>query len=100
MASSVESSVIGRPFSVGSCLFFLSFAGIDGELVALGGWTGKSIPNGKMQAAESTIDRNDLAEAFTTSENAGRVWCDFMERFSTDSVARQQRRWGRRFCRR
>ena len=42
-------------------------------VVALAAWTGKSIPSVKMQAVESTIDRNDLAEAFTTSENAGRL---------------------------
>jgi len=90
MASSVESSVTGRPFRTGSCFGFLSLAGIAVALAGVVACAGKSIPRGKIQAAESKIDKNDLPDAFTANENAGRSGCDVMERFSTDNIARQR----------
>jgi hypothetical protein len=58
--------------------------------VAFAACTGKSMPNAKTHAVESTIDTIDLAETFTTSEDAERTLCDFMERFSTEWIARQR----------
>ena len=76
MASSAVRSVIGKPFSAGSCFCFLSFAGAAAEA-----GTGRSTPSVKTQANESTMDRTDFAVAKIGGVGAGGCCRDFI-RFS------------------
>src|SRR5713226_2350004 len=73
MASSGLSSVIGRPFSAGSALGFLSFAAAGNAALA-----GNSRVSEKTQAKESTAARNDrsvveISGNFRKKVDAGRV---------------------------
>src|ERR1700722_3507069 len=70
MASSAVSSVMGKPFRVGSCFCFLSFAAAGG----MAAMAGRSTPKDNTQA----IDKNAASNALGHRETfATEVWLKF-----------------------
>src|ERR1700692_3865852 len=70
MASSAVSSVMGKPFSAGSCFGFLSFAAAAG----MAAMAGRSTPRDNTQA----IDKNAASNALGRRETvATEVWREF-----------------------